>query len=147
MTPAQGEKIYQLRTKLGLTPQQFGRMAGVTAVVVAKWESGFAEPGWLALGRIRRACDVDLNWLLDSGDDRPDYLQNAAICEGKLVDSSLPKISRNLEQKLIGDYRKLNEIDRSFVRMVLETVGKTPEVPVARRSSPKLRPNPSDKFV
>jgi len=122
MTPAQGEKIHQLRMKLGLTPQQFGRTVGATAVVVARWESGLAEPGWLALVRMRRAYGVDLNWLMDSGNFRPDYLREATVRDGKLVEVPV-KASRETEHKLIGDYRKLNEIDRSFVRMVLETVG------------------------
>ncbi len=126
MTPAQGEKIHQLRMKLGLTPQQFGRTVGATAVVVAKWESGISEPGWQELGRMKRAYDVDLNWLLDSGNSRRDYLQDTVVRDGRLLETP-GKSGRDAEQKLICDYRKLNEIDRSFIRMVLDMVGKTPK--------------------
>ena len=45
-------KIRELRSKLGLTQEQFAAKVGVTFSTVNRWESGKSKPSPLAMRRI-----------------------------------------------------------------------------------------------
>ena len=48
------EMIKALRTKLGLTQEQFAAKVGVTWSTVNRWEDGKSKPSPLAMQRIRK---------------------------------------------------------------------------------------------
>ncbi len=44
--------VKELRTRMGLTQEQFAAIVGVTFVTVNRWESGKAKPSRLAMMRL-----------------------------------------------------------------------------------------------
>jgi len=60
-TPKTGDndlakKIRDLRSRLGLTQEQFAAKVGVTFSTVNRWESGKSKPSPLAAKRIEEVC-------------------------------------------------------------------------------------------
>jgi len=47
------EMVRKLRTKLGLTQEQFAAQVGVTWSTVNRWENGRGKPSPLAMQRLR----------------------------------------------------------------------------------------------
>jgi len=58
-------KIRELRSKLGLTQEQFAAKVGVTFSTVNRWESGKSKPSPLALRQIEELAARDTK----KGDD------------------------------------------------------------------------------
>jgi len=50
-------KIRELRSKLGLTQEQFAAKVGVTFSTINRWESGRSTPSPLAMRRIEELHD------------------------------------------------------------------------------------------
>lgn len=50
-------KIRQLRSKLGLTQEQFAAKVGVTFSTVNRWESGKSKPSPLAMRQIEELME------------------------------------------------------------------------------------------
>lgn len=50
-------KIRQLRSKLGLTQEQFAAKVGVTFSTVNRWESGKSKPSPLAMRQIEEMME------------------------------------------------------------------------------------------
>jgi len=51
-------EIRELRSRLGLTQEQFAAKAGVTFSTVNRWESGRSNPSLLAMRRIEELLKV-----------------------------------------------------------------------------------------
>jgi len=50
-------KIRDLRSRLGLTQEQFAAKVGVTFSTVNRWESGKSKPSPLAMRQIEELCE------------------------------------------------------------------------------------------
>jgi transcriptional regulator with XRE-family HTH domain len=64
-----GERIKQLRTKLGLSGERFGELCGVTKGMVSQWEKELSTPSADRLIELRRiarkrySMDFSLDWI------------------------------------------------------------------------------------
>lgn len=66
-----GEKIYQLRSKKGLSQEVFGDMVGVSRQSVSKWETGQSLPELEKIVAISELFEVSTDYLLKETEDRP----------------------------------------------------------------------------
>lgn len=61
--------IVVARRRAGLTQQELGRRMGVPQATIARWESGFSEPKFLAVQKAVEACRVDLVFEFANADE------------------------------------------------------------------------------
>lgn len=59
-----GERIKQARKELGLTQQEFGKLAGVSKAAVSQWENGSTKPERDALMGLRRQRGISPEWII-----------------------------------------------------------------------------------
>ncbi len=59
-----GNRIYELRTKKGLSQFQLGSLVGVSDKAVSKWENGDARPKIDTCRKLAKIFDIDINSLL-----------------------------------------------------------------------------------
>jgi len=60
-----GDRIHALRVRMGLSQTALGKMLGVTAMAVSKWERGQTEPGVDALRQLADIFCVTMDDLCD----------------------------------------------------------------------------------
>lgn len=60
-----GENIRRIRSKAGLTQEEFGRIAGVSGMAVSQWENGRAVPRMGAVERIANALRIPKASIID----------------------------------------------------------------------------------
>lgn len=61
--------IVVARRRAGLTQQELGRRMGVPQATIARWESGFSEPKFLAVQKAVEACRLDLVFEFANADE------------------------------------------------------------------------------
>ena len=123
------ERLRELRELLGLTAGEFARKAGVKARTVALWEEEMESPGASDLGRLQKAFNVDLNWLL-AADYRPGYAGQVTVRGGRIEDPLLFHNGREPREavRVVSQYRAMSSDDRSFVHKVFESIAEMPPV-------------------
>ena len=67
-TPVGSQSIRELRTRLGLTQEEFAHAIAVTVSTVNRWENGHATPSKLAWRAIERLA-TERNCPLEGGSD------------------------------------------------------------------------------
>jgi len=137
------DRLRELREILGLTAGEFARKAGVKARTVALWEEEMESPGTGDLGRLHKAFNVDLNWLLDA-DYRPGYAAQIAVRGGRIEDPLLFHNGREPREaaRVVSQYRAMSSDDRGFVHKVFESIAEMPPVlesPAANPATLKRR--------
>lgn len=65
-----GENIRRLRTERDLTQEEFGAIAGVSAMAVSQWENGRAVPRMGAVQRIADHFNISKSEVIDEDADR-----------------------------------------------------------------------------
>jgi len=60
-----GNRIFQLRTKLGLSQSELGKMVGVSNKAVSKWEMGASKPTMNVLNKLATIFNVSINDLME----------------------------------------------------------------------------------
>ena len=60
-----GENIRRIRSKAGLTQEEFGKIAGVSGMAVSQWENGRAVPRMGAVERIANALRIPKASIID----------------------------------------------------------------------------------
>ena len=58
------ERIRELRKRVGITQEEFGKRLGVKRVAVTNWEIGKVNPSDIVIKSIVREFGVDEDWLL-----------------------------------------------------------------------------------
>ena len=73
------ENIKRLREKYGLTQEELGEIAGVSAKAVSKWESGLADPRMGAIQRLADHFQISKSAIIDDyvEDERQRALEKA----------------------------------------------------------------------
>lgn len=137
-----GKRIRGLRKVLRLSAGEFGRLVGVEASTIARWEQGITEPTHSELAKIWQNVRVDLNWLVTGG-NRPNYLSEIQVQNGQLVEplAAVPAARRVTaeETRLLNEYRAMAPHDRAFVQKVFESVRELPPEPAAIDVTPAGR--------
>lgn len=60
---AVADRIKALRRTLGVTQEALGKLAGVTKSAVSQWERGICEPDRHALHALKRARNINPEWI------------------------------------------------------------------------------------
>ena len=95
-----GDKIYDLRTKKGLTQRQLGDIVGVSNKAVSKWETGDANPDVALLPGLALALGVSIDELF--GHKAGDPPKAAGSDNGVVVIKYIRKEVKDMKQKIIG---------------------------------------------
>ena len=64
-----GHLVKEARLRAGLTQRELAERLGTRQPVIARWESGAAEPGFATVERALRACGFDLDVAIANRDD------------------------------------------------------------------------------
>lgn len=112
-----GQKIYQMRTKKGLSQAELGRRIGVSHVMISLYEKGAKSPQIETLKRLADVLEVDFNYFFLNNTDEPNFiirLYNDPVCaeNGTFVED------HNVEMLLL-DGNKYNKFDNLFAIRVV----------------------------
>jgi transcriptional regulator with XRE-family HTH domain len=80
-----GERIKDLRSKLGITQTLLAKNAGLTSAAISQFEAGFRKPSFDALSKLASAFNVSTDSLL-----------------GKIEESPKPKLAPEYEDMIKG---------------------------------------------
>ena len=105
------DSIKQLRENNDMTQEQFGKVAGVSAMAVSQWENGRAVP---RMGAIQRLSD-------HFGVPKSQIIGESAIGYSVI---SLPSRSELTveELEIIEDYRRMDNTDKKLFRNMARTL-------------------------
>ena len=81
-----GNRLLKLRTKLGLSQGELGKLVGVSNKSISKWETGAAKPGVDALAKLALALQVSMDQLVDNATKPPQIVRivvTGGPCAGK----------------------------------------------------------------
>lgn len=67
------DRIMLSRKKAGLTQQQLAKAIGVQRAVISKYENGTIVPSIAQIGRIAKALDVSVSYLIGQAENPDDY--------------------------------------------------------------------------
>lgn len=82
-----GSKLKQMRTKLGLSQEQFAESLGVTRQTIASWEKGKTYPDIGSVLKLSDLYEVSLDELLKEDSHMKEHVKDAAEFTGKLWNS------------------------------------------------------------
>ncbi len=92
-----GQRIHEIRKKLGLNQSEFGaRIGGFQKNAVSSYEIGDSSPKPETLVKIAELGDITLDWLL-TGNDSPS-IHTKITKESSPINGTTKKDSRNLTQ-------------------------------------------------
>lgn len=104
------KKLRELRKDLKLSQTEVAKKLGLQYFTYGKWEQEKAEPSANDLVKLAEIFDVTVDYLLGRTDELGE------IAPGNNVSSGYTAA----EQRLIQDYRTLDEEQRKAVRIVLD---------------------------
>jgi transcriptional regulator with XRE-family HTH domain len=85
-----GLLVKEARQRAGLTQAALAQRLGTSQPVIARWETGAAEPGFRTVVEAIRACDLDLRVSLVPRDEHDD-----SLVRERLALSPSQRIERN----------------------------------------------------
>jgi len=94
-----GERIKDLRSKLGITQTLLAKNAGLTSAAISQFEAGSRKPSFDALSKLASAFNVSTDFLL-----------------GKKEESPKPKLAPEYEDMINGFY----ELSEEGKKMMLD---------------------------
>ena len=109
-----GELIKEFRKKIGITQKELGQLVGMTYQQIAQYERGTRNPKKETIEKIAKALKID-PYSLYSFDIESEEL-------AELINSK----DRN-EDKLLDNYRELNDIGQDKAIELVELLTKIPE--------------------
>lgn len=113
-----GEDIKRMRIEKNMTQQELGQKLGVSQQMIGQWETGKANPKKETIEKIAKALDVD-PYSLYSFDMASEELE-------KIINQRISQEKEN-EDKLLDNYRKLNDTGKSRLIDYGEDLTKIPE--------------------
>lgn len=133
----QGERVREIRKKLGLTLEEFGKAVGVQRSAISKIERGERSLTEQMAKSICRAHNVNYDYLV-KGDGEPfsDTPQTTLdeLCEQYKCDS--------LDRSIIQEYLDLDEADRQVIKEYIKKVA----MKIATDDMTTLMPEEPDMF-
>lgn len=113
-----GEDIKRMRIEKNMTQQELGQKLGVSQQMIGQWETGKANPKKETIEKIAKALDVD-PYSLYSFDMASEELE-------KIINQRISQDKEN-KDKLLDNYRKLNDTGKSRLIDYSEDLTKIPE--------------------